>query len=172
VPPAAEAMRPALSPTAPVNLDEQVLDPGFQQLAGISVAMDRSGRFAVTWNALFDYPDGHAGSEIRMQRFSADGFKDRDVVTVGKSQSELHLRGPTIAFGPQGQSFVLFGDYLGNRRSFIQRYDSAGLPLGGACVVLSRQTLQANRIVESFDVGSGGQGAILYVGPGLTFGHT
>ena len=75
-----------------------------QQISAVgqapSVAMGPDGRFAVVWE--------ETGNALRMQRFTAGGFKDGPAITVGAQGVN-----PRISFGPSGESLVAWGSSVG-----------------------------------------------------------
>lgn len=93
------------------------------------VAMDFDGNFIVTWQTAFQDGDGYG---VYARRFGADGSAHGDEFPVNTSNTG-HQGVPSIAMDPDDGSAVIVwqgpdADGLG---IFGQRYDAAGMPVGG-----------------------------------------
>jgi hypothetical protein len=135
-----------------LNLTEQQLNTA---VLGdhLSVAMGPDGRIAVAWQE----STNASQRKIRLQRFTASGFKDGPVVDVEPGPNLAH----SVAFGPQGESFLAYSpidvtnDY--NRSIKVQRYAADGSPLGAASLVNPDGT------TAGLVFGAGGQGVVLSI---------
>lgn len=105
-------------------------------VTGTSVAVDADGDFVVTWSQQGPGSDGESTTpEVRARRYFADGTAAGEAFAV-HAPLEGAQDGPAIGIDAQGNFVIAWQDRAGLDGSslgvFAQRFDAAGLPVGGS----------------------------------------
>ncbi len=98
-----------------------------------SVAALSGGGYVIAWVVDPDGPPTANGTEIRVQRFNADGSENGPAISVNTTLVGDQVS-PAVA-GLTGGSFVVTWFSEDTDTIFTQRYDANGVPLGAETVV-------------------------------------